>query len=73
MFEEKKPNSWLNSVSAFANGWGGSLLLGIGNDGIVKGLDGICYRKENIDYLRTIYAQIKIFCLAIPEHHLSFL
>jgi ATP-dependent DNA helicase RecG len=39
MLKEKKPKSWLKSVSAFANGLGGSLLLGIDNDGIVKGLD----------------------------------
>lgn len=54
MFEEKKPNSWLISVSAFANGLGGSLLLGIDNDGIVKGLDDIYYKKKAIDYLGTI-------------------
>ncbi len=54
MFEEKKPNSWLKSVSAFANGLGGSLLLGIDNNGIVKGFDDICYKKKAIDYLRTI-------------------
>ena len=39
MLEEKKPKSWLKSVSAFANGLGGSLFYGIDNDGIVKGLD----------------------------------
>ena len=54
MLEEKKHNSWLKSVSAFANGLGDSLLLGIDNDGIVKGLDDICYKKKTIDYLRTI-------------------
>ena len=37
MLEEKKPKSWLKSVSAFANGLGGSLFFGIDNDGIVKG------------------------------------
>ena len=29
MLEEKKPKSWLKSVSAFANGLGGSLFFGI--------------------------------------------
>lgn len=29
LLEEKKPKSWLKSVSAFANGLGGSLLFGI--------------------------------------------
>ena len=37
--EERKPKSWLKSVSAFANGLGGSLFFGINNDGTVKGLD----------------------------------
>jgi len=35
MLEEKKPKSWLKSVSAFANGLGGSLFFGIENDGII--------------------------------------
>lgn len=39
--EEKKPKSWLKSVSAFANGIGGSLLFGVDNDGSIKGLDDI--------------------------------
>jgi predicted HTH transcriptional regulator len=33
MLEEKKPKSWLKSVSAFSNGLGGSLFFGIDNDG----------------------------------------
>ena len=35
MLEEKKPKSWLKSVSAFANGLGGSLFFGIDNDRII--------------------------------------
>lgn len=38
MLKEKKPKSWLKSVSAFANTLGGSLYFGIDNDGVVKGL-----------------------------------
>ena len=38
MLEESKPKSWLKSVSAFANGLGGSLFFGVDNDGKVKGL-----------------------------------
>ena len=41
MLEEKKPKSWLKSISAFANGLGGSLFFGIDNDGNVKGLDDV--------------------------------
>ena len=35
MLDEQKPKSWLKSVSAFANGLGGSLFFGIDNDGII--------------------------------------
>ena len=35
MIEEKKPKSWLKSVSAFANGLGGSLFWGIDNEGTI--------------------------------------
>ena len=48
MLEEKKPKSWLKSVSAFANGLGGSLFFGIDNDGIVKGLDDVQHICETI-------------------------
>ena len=46
--EEKKPKSWLKSISAFANGLGGSLFFGIDNNGIVKGLDNVQYVCEFI-------------------------
>lgn len=36
--EEKKPKSWLKSVSAFANGKGGILFFGIANDDTLVGL-----------------------------------
>lgn len=36
--EERRPKSWLKSVSAFANGQGGSLFFGVADDGIVRGL-----------------------------------
>ena len=48
MLEEKKPKSWLKSVSAFANGLGGSIFFGIDNDGIVKGLDDVQHVCEAI-------------------------
>ena len=48
MLEEKKPKSWLKSVSAFANGLGGSLFFGIDNDGHVKGLDDLQHVCETI-------------------------
>ena len=48
MLEEKKPKSWLKSVSAFANGLGGSLFFGIDDDGIVKGLHDAQHVCESI-------------------------
>lgn len=39
MMEEKKPKSWLKSISAFANGIGGSLFFGIDNEGVIRGID----------------------------------
>lgn len=59
MLEEKKPKSWLKSVSAFANGLGGSLLFGVKNDSTIKGLENIQYVCEFIsskirDYMDPI-------------------
>ena len=51
MLEEKKPKSWLKSVSAFANGLGGSLFFGIDNDNVVKGLDDIQNVMTQLDYM----------------------
>lgn len=38
MLEVRKPKSWLKSVSAFANGEGGTLIFGISDDNQVVGL-----------------------------------
>ena len=59
MLEEKKPKSWLKSVSAFANGLGGSLFFGSDNDGVIKGLDDIQTVCESVsskirDYMDPI-------------------
>ena len=48
MLEEKKPKSWLKSVSAFANTLGGSLFFGVDNDGFVRGLENIQHVMETI-------------------------
>lgn len=48
MLEEKKPKSWLKSISAFANGSGGSLFFGIDNNGSIKGLSNIQHVCEII-------------------------
>ena len=36
MLEENKPKSWLKSVSAFANGLGGSLFLALAMMGLLE-------------------------------------
>ena len=61
MLEEKKPKSWLKSVSAFANGLGGSLFFGIDNDGIVKGLDDVQHVCE------AISSRIRDYMVRIPD------
>ena len=61
MLEEKKPKSWLKSISAFANGFGGSLFLGVDNDGVVKGLDDIQHVCE------TLSSKIRDYMDPLPE------
>ncbi|MPN33066.1 hypothetical protein SDC9_180549 [bioreactor metagenome] len=38
MLEEKRPRSWCKSVSAFANGAGGTLIFGITDNDSIVGL-----------------------------------
>ena len=61
MLEEKKPKSWLKSVSAFANGLGGSLFFGVDNDNVIKGLDDIQHICE------TISSKIRDYMDPLPE------
>jgi ATP-dependent DNA helicase RecG len=61
MLEEKRPKSWLKSVSAFANGLGGSLFFGIDNDGVVRGLDDLQRVCESIS------AKIRDYMDPLPE------
>ena len=61
MLEEKKPKSWLKSISAFANGLGGSLLFGVDNDGVVKGLSDIQHVCE------LISSKIRDYMDPLPE------
>ena len=49
--EEKKPKSWLKSVSAFANGVGGSLFFGIDDNRNVVGLKDAQADAETISRL----------------------
>ncbi len=64
--ETRKPKSWCKSVSAFANGVGGTLIFGITNDNEVIGL--LDAEKD----AEIISEQIKTRLDPIPEFHLSF-
>lgn len=59
--EEKKPKSWLKSVSAFANGLGGSLFFGVDNDRTIKGLNDVQSVCE------TISSKIRDYMDPLPE------
>ena len=63
--EVKKPKSWLKSVSAFANGIGGTLFFGIDDDRNVIGLADAQTDAETISRL------IKERITPLPEFVLS--
>ena len=64
--EEKKPKSWLKSVSAFANGFGGVLVFGISDDDEIIGV-------ENAEHMSEIISeQIKVKMDPIPNFKLDF-
>jgi predicted HTH transcriptional regulator len=49
--EEKKPKSWLKTVSAFANGAGGRFFYGVDDDGTIIGLEDVKGVTEKISKL----------------------
>lgn len=51
MLEEKRPKSWIKSVSAFANGLGGSLFFGVDDDGTIKGVTDLQHVCETISIM----------------------
>ena len=63
--EKQKPISWLKSVSAFANGIGGTLFFGVDNDGNVVGLENL---QDDADFISR---KIKDFITPIPEFTLT--
>jgi ATP-dependent DNA helicase RecG len=65
MLEEKRPKSWRKSVSAFANGAGGTLIFGIADDDKIVGLVDSKHDSEIIN------EQIKIKLDPIPKFDLS--
>lgn len=59
--EEKRPKSWLKSVSAFANGLGGSLFFGIDDDRTIMGIGDVQHVCE------TISSKIRDYIDPLPE------
>lgn len=64
--EERKPKSWCKSVSAFANTFGGSLILGISNEDEIVGLVNPSSDAEKISEI------VKNRLNPIPEFKLRF-
>ena len=64
--EEKKPKSWCKSVSAFANGTGGSLIFGVADDDTIVGI------AEPKKVSETISEQIKTHLDPVPQFSLRF-
>ena len=58
---QKRPKSWLKSVSAFANGVGGVLIFGIADNDSVVGIDDVKKAME------VISEQIKVKMDPAPE------
>lgn len=67
MLEERKPKSWLKSVSAFANGIGGSLIFGVSDDEELIGLPDAKDASERIS--ETIKTKMDPIPQIILEHH----
>ena len=55
--EMKKPKSWLKSISAFANGVGGTLIFGIADDETIVGIKDT---KVASDYMFEDYSFTKL-------------
>ena len=64
--EVNKPKSWCKSVSAFANGRGGSLIFGVADDDTVIGLEDPKYVSEKFSEI------VKGKLDPVPEFSLSF-
>ena len=59
ILEEKRPKSWLKSVSAFANGKGGILFFGVADDDTLIGLEDARRVSEKIsEIIKTRMDQV---------------
>ena len=71
--EEKKPKSWCKSVSAFANTFGGALIFGISNEGMVVGLENPEGDAEKISEVikerLLVDMNFKLIMMRVKDHH----
>ena len=66
--ENNKPKSWLKTVSAFANGLGGTLIFGISDKDEVIGLDN--YKKDSENISEIIKTKIEPLPKVTLKHYL---
>lgn len=66
--EIKKPKSWLKTVSAFANGLGGTLIFGISDKDEIIGLDN--YKKDSENISEIIKTKIEPLPKVTLKHYL---
>ena len=67
MLEERKPKSWLKSISAFANGIGGALIFGVSDDEKLLGLSNARDVSEKISEI--VKSKMDPIPQIILEHH----
>ncbi len=65
--ETRKPRSWLKTVSAFANGVGGSLFFGVSDKGDIFGLENIKEDSEKISAFIKTRIEPKPIFISIPH------
>ena len=66
--ENNKPKSWLKTVSAFANGLGGTLIFGISDKDEIIGLDN--YKKDSENISEIIKTKIEPLPKVTLKHYL---
>lgn len=73
--EEKKPKSWLKTVSAFSNGIGGKIIFGKDDNGKIKNIDDVKIKIEKItSYINARISPKPIFKLVpMKENELNIL
>ncbi|MDR1111960.1 MAG: putative DNA binding domain-containing protein [Deltaproteobacteria bacterium] len=69
--EMNKPRSWLKTVSAFANGLGGSIYVGVSNGGIIVGLANPQQAAEQVSELIRARIEPSIKKIVIEPLHVD--